>query len=98
RGVVMLAGVELEAMPVEAEPGVDEVDQLAVPVEHLAGDGCDRAVAVEHGRCGRQPGGVGSGVVVQEGQMLAGGGLCAGVAPGRKAEVLLEGHHSNPGM
>src|SRR5918995_2939352 len=30
--------------------------------------------------------------------MLAGGGLCAGVAPGRKAKVLLEAHYSNPGM
>ena len=63
----------LKPVPVERQRGVDEVDGLALPVEHLAGHARDRGVGVAARRPRRasQPR-VGPGVVVEERDVLAG--------------------------
>src|SRR5207244_13365519 len=73
-------GVQLEAVPVKGEGGIDEVDRLALPVDDLAGDTRDRAVGFERLDGGPDPARMGSGVVAQEGEVPAGGGFGAAVA------------------
>ncbi len=84
---VALAGVRLVAHAVPGDGAVDEVDLLALPVEHLARDGADVAPGVEGGHRLRDPRGVRLGVVVEEGDVLAARPGDAEVAAAREAEV-----------
>ena len=90
---VGLADVQLEAVAVERQRRVDEVDGLALPVEHLAGDARDRGVGVQRVDRGAEPAGIGAGVVVEEREVLAGGGARAVVAAAGEPGVLVERDH-----
>ena len=70
---VRRADVQLEAVAVERQRGVDEVDGVALPVEHLARHARDRRVVrAATSTAARSHPRVGAGVVVQERDVLAG--------------------------
>ena len=99
---VVVAGVpflrmKLEAVPVEGESGIDEVDGGALPVQDLGGHARDGAVRLHPRDGGPDPGRIGPGVVVEEGHVLAPRRVGASVAPAGEAEVLGRRHHLDVG-
>ncbi|CAB5028183.1 unannotated protein [freshwater metagenome] len=96
--VVRRPHVQLEAMPVEAQCRVDEVDRVAIPGEHLARHATDVAVRLEFLDRGGQPLSVGSCVVVEKRHELTASGCCAGVTSAGEPGVAGELEHRDIGM
>ena len=90
--------MQLEALAVERQRRVDEIDRLAVPVEHLARDARDAGDAREAGDRRGEPPRIGPGVVVEECDVLAARGATPWLHPAGETGVARHRDHAHVGM